>query len=711
MVIRSRTLLYVLLWLVIGGLHLACGDADGTGGGSDANADLSMLSLSQGALAPTFHSATTGYTASVANAISEVTLTPTKATSGGSVTVQGSPVESGKASSPIALTIGVNTIRIVVLAMDGTTQKTYTIALTRGAGSSGTGVVSRTSGVAPLSVHFWPGFLEHPEASARFRNVDYTWDFGDGSSGVWGTTGTSKNRAKGPVAVHIFETPGVYTVSLVVRDASGQVASESYEITVLDPDTFYSGTKTTCVSDTSHADFTGAPAGSRHITTDDLSTITQYATAGSRILFQRGSSWMTAALTWPENGGPVTLGAYGSGINPDALGLYENAPTITVTGDYFLTMDSKQDWRIMDLRLVDPTRTHLGAFGGSMEMQRDLFLRLKIEGFWVPLGWSTWNTSRLMTIDHMVVASCDLSDSDTNLLFVGSERLALLGNIARNARTSHVVRVWQAYRGVISHNLISGSSLDTTAGRHALKLHGPKETELSPADANGHLHNRSEFNVISGNAFGSSGPWPINIAPQDAGSDERISNLLFERNRYHQDFGLASSTDTQIALRLAGRYITARNNILDGAGLGNNFNGIAVVQEGIEPPPVGVELYNNTIFRSNNGIGNERVGIVIAANASGTVARNNLVSFTGATVPITLINNGAPDTILSNNLLNGTVAFADPAHPDPLQRSFALTAGATGAIDQGYAIDSVLEDFAGNVRPNGSAYDIGALER
>jgi hypothetical protein len=94
-----------------------------------SNADLSGLTPSSGSLSPSFAAGTTSYTASVSNATSSITITPTTADSTATVTVNGSTVTSGAASGAIALTVGANTITVVVTAADSTT-KTYTIVVT-----------------------------------------------------------------------------------------------------------------------------------------------------------------------------------------------------------------------------------------------------------------------------------------------------------------------------------------------------------------------------------------------------------------------------------------------------------------------------------------------------------------------------------------------------------------------------------------------------
>jgi len=93
------------------------------------NPDLAALSIDVDALTPAFSSDTTSYT--VSTPYSSMRVTPTVAQSGAIVTVNGAPVASGTASAPVSLSIGANTINIVVTAADLVTSKSYTLAVTR----------------------------------------------------------------------------------------------------------------------------------------------------------------------------------------------------------------------------------------------------------------------------------------------------------------------------------------------------------------------------------------------------------------------------------------------------------------------------------------------------------------------------------------------------------------------------------------------------
>ncbi len=104
---------------------------------------LSGLVISPGTLNPAFDSNNTTYTASVANSVSSLTVTPTASDPNATITVNGTPVSSGMASTPVNLAVGNNIITIVVTAQNGNTE-TYTITVTRASSSSGGGDRSPT---------------------------------------------------------------------------------------------------------------------------------------------------------------------------------------------------------------------------------------------------------------------------------------------------------------------------------------------------------------------------------------------------------------------------------------------------------------------------------------------------------------------------------------------------------------------------------------
>lgn len=105
---------------------------------TSTDASLSGLTLSAGILSPVFDGATTAYTASVGNAMTAITVTPTVHNAAATVAVNGNAVTSGNASGSINLNVGANTVAIVGTAQDGSTIKTYTLTVTRSQSSDAT---------------------------------------------------------------------------------------------------------------------------------------------------------------------------------------------------------------------------------------------------------------------------------------------------------------------------------------------------------------------------------------------------------------------------------------------------------------------------------------------------------------------------------------------------------------------------------------------
>jgi hypothetical protein len=87
------------------------------------------LTVSDGTLNPSFSPTTTTYSVDVENSVSSLTVTPTMSLA--SATVNGENVQSQQASTPIPLSVGDNTINVVVTAQDGIATTTYTIVVRR----------------------------------------------------------------------------------------------------------------------------------------------------------------------------------------------------------------------------------------------------------------------------------------------------------------------------------------------------------------------------------------------------------------------------------------------------------------------------------------------------------------------------------------------------------------------------------------------------
>ncbi|MBU1567733.1 MAG: PKD domain-containing protein [Proteobacteria bacterium] len=577
-----------------------------------------------------------------------------------------------------------------------------------------TASASRITGVAPLSVFFTSDLTASSPTEHSFHEYDYTWSFGDPTSGTWGTNGKSKNSDKGAVASHVFEDAGTYTVTLTVLDSSsGDVVpglAESFTITVTDQDTVFAGALTTCITDTTQNDFAGCPAGAAQVSTDDLTVVGGYATIGRRILFNRGSSWTTAEGSWGFSGnqGPVHLGAYGTCNTPNSQGICSNAPEITITPvsgkTRIIGLDSTNDWRVTDLSFIASTSETYGVIEGATNVRNFLALRVKATGFQASsIRFTHYRYSDSDIIKGNSVIESNLTSGIGNVLYFGGEDLTVLGNYIHDSETTHVTRIWQSYKGVISHNDIAGASWNDTAGRHALKLHGPDELHIgdfATTGANGLLY-RTAYTVVSDNIFGGSGPWTVSAGPEDPLDAENLSDVIFEKNRFNAQYGEQNDTPVQTSIMIEGRYFTIRNNIADGTGGATTYRAIMIERRGIELTPLGNRIYNNTIYRSDT-TANGPIGIAIDPLAEDTIVMNNYVSYPDGG---TLIVDNSGTATTSNNVLTTTPYFLDPDNATPLSRDFHLTASSTEAIDQGYTVP-LLDDFAGVSRS--APYDVGA---
>lgn len=588
-----------------------------------------------------------------------------------------------------------------------------------GAGGEDPGIVvgelaSRSGGVAPLAVFFdavaTPDVIQPPEVDGHqeYGDLHYQWDFGDPDGGAWAVSGRSKNQDTGYVAAHVYETPGTYTARLTVTDAEGAHESYQVEIVVEDPEAVYGADATVCVS--TGADFTGCPDGATQVTTSEITDIEPHIAETKRILLRRGDSWTTTGSVTVSSEGPLTIGAFGSCDSPDARGICANAPAIQANGatdTSLFTLHHVTDARLMDLRLSGPPERH-GALGGVTGIQEVLVRRLSVRGFGTPLGASHWETQGH---DQYMFVECDAGQTQGNVIYTGSERLALLGNRFHDPSDSHVVRVWQAHKGVISHNDISGSSVDSDSGRHALKFHGPDETAIADPSEDT-LARRSQFVVIADNVFGGSGPWPVAIGPQDSGHDERVQDVVVERNRFFPGYGTPSccSSGVQVALSIWARYVTVRNNVFSGQDSSEYYTAISLSQRGGEPPPLGHRVLNNTIYKSDLPGGYcSATAISIDATAVDTMVRNNLVHFIAGFDVSALIDGQGTGLVEDHNLMTDSPGLVDPDHQDFLSKDFSLSASSP-AIDSGTEVP-VFDDFAGAARPNGAGYDLGAFER
>ena len=187
-------------------------------GSSDAT--LSALTVEEGtnnvALTPVFSPAVSHYTASVSTSVAYVSVTPTVSQNNASVSVNGNPVISGSASSPVALIRGEeNDISVIVTAQDGSIG-IYRVTVTR-----------------PLPVPAGPGSVDDGELFVAWgiyrdqEDPDYWYDveYRESGDAEWQRIGAFPGDA---YIIHHLKNGVAYDVRVVAYSDLDHVFSKEY---------------------------------------------------------------------------------------------------------------------------------------------------------------------------------------------------------------------------------------------------------------------------------------------------------------------------------------------------------------------------------------------------------------------------------------------------------------------------------------------------
>ncbi len=187
------------------------------------DASLSHLRASAGTLSPSFLPAVTSYALSLGSTPSGLTVTPTAADSGATITVaqdNAAPmaVASGSPSGPITVPAAgtASLIRVRVTAQDGTTTREYVLVVSRVA-SGGSNLSTLTASTGTLSPAFDPSVTSYtlavPFAASTLRVTPTTTDSG-ATITIAQDNGVAAPVASGSASASLT-VPAVGLVSLV----------------------------------------------------------------------------------------------------------------------------------------------------------------------------------------------------------------------------------------------------------------------------------------------------------------------------------------------------------------------------------------------------------------------------------------------------------------------------------------------------------------
>ncbi len=179
--------------------------------------------------------------------------------------------------------------------------------------------------------------------------------------------------------------------------------------------------------------------------------------------------------------------------------------------------------------------------------------------------------------------------------------------------------------------------------------------------------------------FGSSDPWHVTIDPHDGAHDERLKDIIIEKNRFLSGYGIQSGfyheggiNRVQVSLNIRVSNTTLRNNVFDGNGIERSDNAISIGQRGVEPAPSGNRIFNNTIYKVDTVQGYAAyTDINVDSAASQTIAQNNLIILPSSGTEIEMIHDESTDMINNHNLMPDNPDLVDPENTDYPQKSLS----------------------------------------
>jgi PKD domain len=589
---------------------------------------------------------------------------------------------------------------------------------------------SQTSGVAPLGIVFDGVQTTHPTAESAVHDLLYFFDFGDGSAGTYtyGTlAGETLNRAVGgPGATHVYTAPGSYTARMWVWDGVGLSGPVSQAITVTDPDVVYSGTNTVVVS--TSGTFTGKPIGATEVTSSDFdATMITYATAGKRVLFRGGETFLVSTNTDYMTGGrtDVYVGNFGTG-----------KAIIQATADGRRMIGGPVANPVERIR-VTGVRFDAGGFSGVFGIVLNAAGR--------PAAPTSGNGGGVLDPNtltgYSTIHDCEFSGVDGNI-YAHGRGMVLSKILIENTNNGVASSGIGMYAGDYYQMGIIDCRVDANyGGEHAIRLDGGQIVAVEschisrvPTSRN-YLTFRSGQNyearymVARGNFFDGS------YASALAGTMVHVGNanasfpwtrprdVVFERNYLHAHdlaanaYNIAEAQD--ISVRSNAIYYPASFN----QG-GNNMDIISVSYASTSTPKTEaaqlIRVYNNSLY--NASIKSPRMASVYNATAeaagvtpTGDVRVCGNVAYTpgsgGATVYMESLTSGtvSPWGTLSNNSTQTQMRSANPQFlnvPPTSLESFVVTTGSY-AINGGADVKTFI-DAQGKLR-NSGGYDMGAV--
>lgn len=529
-----------------------------------------------------------------------------------------------------------------------------------------------SSGTAPLYVHLDCTGTIDADTSFPYHRLDYKHNFGDSGAGKWlnGTnTALSKNQATGPIAAHIYETAGNYSITSRVCDDT-ICKNVSNAIVVAAADTTWS-TNTICIANGSLPvqGVGGCPSGStvRQGTGDfdaDMTVARGVNGCGTsiickRILFKRGDSFVASDTSVIFAAGPGLIGAYGSGNKPHITGT--GTPDSYIQFSNGTTYSGVTDWRVIDLDMVAASGQYVSAIKFQGTASRVTILRVDMSGFGIGISaddntLDNYNNNQggsHVIWSQLAVVDCTwISPFSSNAypIFMAAEKDAIMGNNFNNANAltgglqgAHVIRRPYFGKSVIANNTLASPT--GSQGNEVSKFHGPAWRTFT-----GTTHTSTTIDGIWSTTGYSTG--------------ETISGVGIPVGTKIATIASATSiTIDQAATASATITLTLANSV-DTAGIGGGYSRWLIVADNkfvgdtaifgvaIQPRNFSIDERIKDVIVERNWFTSgppQQFGLIITAQE--ITVRNNIFNMSGSTTHGTAILVYQPGTTANQNSL------------------------------------------------------------
>jgi PKD repeat protein len=600
----------------------------------------------------------------------------------------------------------------------------------------------RTSGMAPFAYIAEAVDTTHSDPATRtFHDLQYEWDFDDPGAGSWAHSGVDRNRERGPVAGHLYELPGTYSVTLTVIDRLGNVDTDTEAITVhaqTDGTEGCADTEVYCYANTAGT-FQGCRLdtdndGTCNVMSGNCVVTTSLAELGANVAdntchhFRRGDSWLASGTTSIIGlSGPAIVGTFGVGAKPRMTGTQS-----------MFDVQQSSDWRFVDLDIEDVTDAGPGdvfdaapSGGGACEIADMTVVRVDMTDYDRCFNLAC-NTDRSADRNRgiaIVDSQCLMPDRTPNsAVIVDGDYVWESGWTMSSDSTGGGGIFRQSNhlnRSKFAHSQIDGHPNSTEAlviiRTCTLDTDGGSDWCTAAADLRTQYLNFSDNEFISCNNV-------VHVRLRDdSGSSNRAGrDYLMERNFAHSDCDVAFGAYLMYSVTCA-EQVTYRNEIIDCDDPGGAPPGACrLVQAQVSPAPCSIDqqhLLSNTIHAADATGQNIEPGVL--GGGSGHICRSNLVWDPLGT---NVNHKDCDDVGVSNS--NNLGALEMGTSPDPFRgtmppvglrtrMNFDLALAGTVAgvdpVEGGFDVTTVVsgqvfDDALGRSRPEGTGYDVGALE-